>query len=128
MNEWIKTLYADIDGMRLSEVVGAFADDGEVVFGNNPPAVGHAAIEAALSGFWAAIGSMRHEWRNVWEHGDTAVLEAAVHYTTHGSVEVAVPSVTVIDRDDSGHVWSLRVHIDLAPLFTTIAAEDVVTS
>lgn len=117
MTDWIDSLYDDIDGMSIDGVLQHFAVDGEVVFGNNPAAIGHAAIDAALGHFWSTIAGMRHEWRNRWSVDPrTAVLEARVHYTTRNHDEITVPCVTVVDHDN-GLVSSLRVHIDLAPLF-----------
>ena len=125
MSDWITDYYADVDGMRLSAYVDRHTDDAEVVFGNNPPAVGKQAISEAIGGFWSMIGGLSHERRNLWfvDDGRTAVLEALLHYTTKGGAEVSVPCVSILDRADDGRVSSLRVHIDLAPLFERISAE-----
>jgi ketosteroid isomerase-like protein len=125
MGTWIDEYYADVDAMRLEAFVERHSDDAVVVFGNNPPAVGKEAIGANIGGFWSMIGGLRHERRNLWfvNDGDTAVLEVVTHYTTKGGAEVPVPCVSVLDRDADGKVTSLRVHIDLAPLFERIGAE-----
>jgi hypothetical protein len=95
-----------------------------MVFANIPPAAGHAAISELLTGFWPAIAGMRHDWRHRWAVDEgTSVLEARVHYTTHGGTEVAVPCVTIIDRGPSGLITSLRVHLDAAPVFAAAGAE-----
>jgi len=87
--------------------------------------VGKQAIGEAIGGFWSMIGGLRHERRNLWFVDDsrTAVFEALLHYTTKGGAEVAVPCVSILDRAADGRVSSLRVHIDLAPLFERIGAE-----
>lgn len=125
MSDWITDYYADVDAMRLQLYLDRHTDDAEVVFGNNPPAVGKQAISEAIGGFWAMIGGLRHERRNLWfvDDGRTAVLEALLHYTTKGGAEVEMPCVSVLDRAEDGRVSSLRVHIDLAPLFERIGAE-----
>jgi hypothetical protein len=124
MSDWSDTFYADVDAMRLEPVVDSFAPDGEMVFGNNPPAVGRVAVREMLTGFWSAIGGLRHEWRNRWTVDEsTSVLDARVHYTTHGGSEVVIPCVTVIDRSPSGLITSLRIYGDSAPLFAAIGAE-----
>ena len=117
--------YADVDAMRREAFVERHSDDATVVFGNNPPAVGKKAIRAAIGGFWSMIGGLRHERRNLWfiNDGDTAVLEAVTHYTTKGGAKVPVPCVSLLDRNADGKVSSLRVYIDLAPLFEQIGAE-----
>jgi hypothetical protein len=124
MSDWSDAFYADVDAMRLQPVVDSFAPDGEMVFGNNPPAAGSAAIQELLTGFWSAIGGLRHEWLNRWTVDEvTSVLDARVHYTTHGGTEVVIPCVTVIDRDSSGLITSLRIYGDAAPLFAAIGGE-----
>ena len=125
MSTWIDDYYADVDAMRLAAFVERHSDDAAVVFGNNPPAVGKEAIGAAIGGFWSTIGGLRHERRNLWfvNDGDTAVLEVVTHYATKGGAAVAVPCVSLLDRNADGKVTSLRVHIDLAPLFEQIGAE-----
>ena len=102
MSDWIHACYTDIDAMDLPAVLDRFSADGEIVFGNNPPAVGHTAIGELLTGFWSTIAGMRHEWRHRWTVDETtAVLETRVHYTTHAGTDVTVPCVTVCERNDS---------------------------
>ena len=125
MSNWIDDYYADVDAMRLDPYVDRHSDDAVVVFANQPPAVGKDAIRAAIGGFWSMIGGLRHERRNLWfvNDGATAVLEVVTHYTTHGGAQIGVPCVSLLDRNADGLVTSLRVHIDLAPLFAQIGAE-----
>ncbi|MER7789687.1 nuclear transport factor 2 family protein [Streptomyces sp. NPDC097640] len=126
MSDWIDSFYADIDAQLTERVLDRFAPDGELVFGNNPPAIGHDAMREVLDNLRHALAGLRHEWCNRWtvDRG-TLILEARVHYTTRGGAEVVLPCVTVIDRNPSGPVTSLRVHIDAAPLFAILDAESV---
>ncbi|MGW7823600.1 nuclear transport factor 2 family protein [Streptomyces puniciscabiei] len=122
---WTDSFYADIDAQQIERVLDRFALDGEMVFGNSPPAVGHVAIREVLESLGATISAIRHEWRNCWQADDrgTVLLEARVHYTTRGGTELTFPCVTVIARAPSGAVTSLRIHLDPAPLFAALAAE-----
>lgn len=124
--DWTTRYYDDVDAMRLEPYVAHHTEDAVVVFGNNPPAVGREAIGQAIGGFWSMIGGLRHERRNTWfeNDGNTAILEVVTHYTTKGGAAVPLPCVSILDRDPaSGLVSSLRVHIDVAPLFAAIGAE-----
>ncbi|MEJ2865222.1 nuclear transport factor 2 family protein [Actinomycetospora flava] len=125
MSDWITDYYADVDALRLEPFVARHADDAVVIFGNQPPTVGIAAIRDAFEGFWAMIGGMRHEVHNRWDEndGNTAVLEVTTHYTTTGGAHVPLPCVSILDRNAEGKVTSLRIHIDLAPLFAAMAQE-----
>jgi len=125
MSDLITDYYTDVDGMNLQSFVDRHTDDAVVQFANFPLSVGKEAIGSALGGFWSTIGGLRHERRNLWfvDDGNTAVFEARLHYTTKGGAEVVVPCVSLLDRAADGRVSSLRVHIDLAPLFERIGAE-----
>ena len=125
MSDWITDYYLDVDAMNLPAIVDRHTDDAVLQFANFPQSVGKEAIGEAIGGFWSTIGGLRHERRNLWfvDEGRTAVLEALVHYTTKGGAEVAVPTVSILDRAPDGRVSSLRVHIDLAPLFARIGVE-----
>ncbi|MTD56886.1 nuclear transport factor 2 family protein [Amycolatopsis pithecellobii] len=127
MSDWVTDYFADVDAMRLDAYVARHTEDAVVVFGNNPPAVGKTAIGEAIGGFWSIIGGLRHERIHLWfvDDGDTAVLEALVHYQTKGGHEFAFPAVSILDRKD-GLVSSLRIHIDLGPLFAQIEQESTV--
>lgn len=123
MSNWIQDLYRQIDGLDVAGTVANFATDGAVVFGNNPPAVGHDAISGALTGFWSTIGGMHHDIRNTWQNDDaTTVLEAVCSYTRLSGDVVPIGCTTIIDRRDDGLITSLRIYIDLAPLFAENAA------
>jgi ketosteroid isomerase-like protein len=124
MSDWITEYFTEVDAMRLESFVDKHTEDAVVVFGNNPPAEGKEAIAAAIGGFWSLIGGLRHDRRNLWFTEDgTAVLETSVRYRTKGGAEFAFPCVSLVERRADGLVTSLRVHIDLAPLFAAIAAE-----
>ncbi|ADI04649.1 hypothetical protein SBI_01528 [Streptomyces bingchenggensis BCW-1] len=124
--DWTDAFYADVDAQLTERVLDRFAPDGEIVFGNNPPAIGHDAVRELLENLRAALTGMRHEWCNRWQVTPTTlVLEARVHYLTRGGAEVILPTVTVIGRGPSALITSLRVHIDAAPLFAALDAEAV---
>lgn len=126
MSDWTESYYQDVDSMRLEPYVAQHSEDAVVIFANNPPAVGRAAIGEAIGGFWSMIGGLRHERRNTWfeNDGNTAILEVVTHYTTKGGAAVPLACASILDRDPaSGLVTSLRVHIDTAPLFAAIAHE-----
>lgn len=122
MSNWIHDLYSTIDRLDVPGTTAYFADDGVVVFGNNPPAVGHDAIAGALTGFWATIGGMHHEIKHTWTSDGATVLEAVCSYTRHSGETVPIGCSTVIERRPDGLIDSLRIYIDLAPLFAEAVA------
>ena len=125
MSDWITDYYADVDAMRLEPFVERHTEDAVVVFGNQPPTRGLAAIHDAFEGFFGMIGGMRHEVHHRWDvdDGNTVILEVTTHYTTTGGTAVPLPCVSILDRAPDGRVSSLRIHIDLAPLFAAMEQE-----
>jgi hypothetical protein len=125
MSDWVSDYYADIDALKLDSFVERHSEDARIVFGNNPPVTGSKAIEELVAVMFGPLSGLRHERRNTWylDGGDTAVVEALVHYSTKGGGQVAVPSVSLVDRGSDGLVRSLRVYVDVAPVLARIAAE-----
>src|SRR2546423_4289311 len=91
-----RRLFETIDAMDAAALAARFAPDGSFRFGNTEPAVGREAIEAAVTGFFAAIGSLSHRvvgvWAGSWEHGAVKSVEAEVTYTRRdGSCTAPLP-------------------------------------
>ena len=77
----LRALTASIDAKDTAKFVSYLTPDGEFIFGNAPAAVGHAAVGAAVSGFFAAIGGCRHRLTATWDGPESAVGEGTVTYT-----------------------------------------------
>jgi ketosteroid isomerase-like protein len=116
MSDWLRDYYADVDKMDLDGYLARHTDDAVVKFGNNPPAVGKDQIAAAIGGFFATVGGMRHHFVEVHESGPTTILEADIEYTRLDGSKVHVPSASFLHRRDE-LVDQLRIYIDLAPVF-----------
>jgi Domain of unknown function (DUF1857) len=85
---------------------------------------GQANWEATMSDwitdYYVDVDAMRLQ-SYVDRHTDDA--QVVFGNTTRGGAAVTVPTVSVLDRAADGRVCSLRIHIDLAPLFERIGAE-----
>jgi ketosteroid isomerase-like protein len=112
----VKSFYSSVDGMKLPEFLAHFTDDGRVVFGNNPPAIGKEQIGGAIGGLWSAIDGLRHRFINVWSHGTTHVLEVTTTYFRKDGKTVVYPCVSILE-ERGGKVSDLRIHIDISTLF-----------
>ena len=114
MEQWITDYYQDVDNLRLDEYVRRHTDDVVVKFANT--AVGKDQVRQAIGGFFQSIGGMRHSFINVYEEGDTAILELEIDYTRKDGGHVSVPAMSVLHRRGE-LVDQLRIYIDLAPVF-----------
>ena len=114
--QWWNELLATIDAKDTAKFVSYLAPDGEFVFGNAPPAVGHAAIGAAVGGFFAAIQGCRHRLATTWEGPDSAAGEGTVTYTRLDGSTITLPFVDVFHFRD-GRIGRYQIYMDVNPLF-----------
>ena len=118
---WYEEFYARVDAMDIDAMEELCTPDTVLRFANGPEARGRAAMREALGHAWAPLQGLRHEIVEVTESGDTAVVEAVVHYSLRDGGTVSVPSATAVQRRD-GLVAAQRVYMDLAPLREALQA------
>lgn len=123
MNEsTVREIFRGADTLSAKTYASWFTADGRVVFGNNPAAVGPAAIEAAVAGFFSILEGMSHRLVGVWPIAEGWCVEAEVSYRVKGgSAPVPVWGVTVL-RTDGDRVRDARIYYDLLPVFSAAQA------
>jgi len=113
---WWNELLASIDAKDTAKFVSYLTPDGEFIFGNAPAAVGHAAVGAAVSGFFAAIGGCRHRLTATWDGPESAVGEGTVTYTRLDGSTITLPFVDVF-HFRGGKIGRYQIYMDVNPLF-----------
>ena len=123
MNETTsRAIFHGADTLSAKTYAEWFTDDGRVVFGNNPAAVGPAAIEAAVAGFFSILDGMSHRLVGVWPVAEGWCVEAEVSYRVRGvAAPVPVWGVTVL-RTEGDRVRDARIYYDLTPVFAAAQA------
>lgn len=116
MGDWWQDYYDDVDNQRLDSLEARHAKDVLVTVAGTPTLHGIADAMAGQREFLTLFKSLRHDFVNTWEIGDTAVLEAVVTYVRHDDQSVEVPCTTILHRTDD-LVDSVRMYLDLAPVF-----------
>jgi limonene-1,2-epoxide hydrolase len=115
---WARRLYGEsVDKKDAAGFAAAFAEEGTLRFGNEAPIIGRAKIEEAITQFFLAMVSLRHDFTRISRDGDTVFLEAFVTYRRHDEKTVTVPAMTVFELNDSFMAESCRIYVDLTPLF-----------
>lgn len=114
---WWQDMYDDIDNQRLDSLEARLAEDVVVTMAGNPPVVGRDTVMAGQREFLASFRSLSHDFTNTWEVDDTAILEAVVTYLRHDGQAVGVPCVSIVTRNGDDQVDSVRIYLDLAPVF-----------
>jgi ketosteroid isomerase-like protein len=120
-DDWAGDFFADADSFQLPRLVGWFADDVEVRFGNAPAITGKAAAEDAFRGFWSSITGMRHEREVIVVDGDKAAQFSQVTYRRHDGSSVTMPVASQLRRVGDGKIDRLWIVIDMSPLFQAAA-------
>jgi len=113
---WWTGLFAAIDRKDTTAFLGHLAEDAEFRFGNGPPAHGHAAIGAAVAGFFGAIGGSRHRLGRTWQDADSAVCEGEVTYTRLDGSTLTLPFVDVFHFRGE-RIGRYLIYMDVNPLF-----------
>lgn len=112
---WVRGFYAAVDSFDLNRHMAVLTDDVQMTFGNNPTMVGHDAVRAGIEAFFRTIAGLQHRFRNVWEHGNEAIVEADVDYTRKDGRVVTIPALTVLRRRGN-LIDNIRVYVDHEPL------------
>jgi len=65
--------------------------------------------------YFGSIGGLSHDFREVWESEDSALLVCDVHYTRRDGSVVCLPGVTFIHRRPDG-IDDIQVFMDMTPV------------
>jgi ketosteroid isomerase-like protein len=123
---WVADLYALVDAGELDRYLEEYyADDAELQFASGPTLRGKAALREAL-GRGHDAHAMRHTFRNVWESGDTTIVEFDVSYTFRDGNVLDTHSLAILEREGD-RVRALRVYLDHGPVLTMIQAAAAVS-
>jgi ketosteroid isomerase-like protein len=117
MTRDVANVFADIDAFNPDAFVTHLTPDVVFRFGNADPVSGRQAVREAVAGFFSTIDGLTHHIRNVWEFGDTIIVQADVEYLRKDGKTVTVPNADILVYDGE-LVRDWRIYIDLAPLYS----------
>jgi ketosteroid isomerase-like protein len=116
MSRDVAQVFADIDAFDPDKFVAHLTPDAVFRFANADPVTGRAAVKEAVAGFFSTIDGLTHHMRNVWELGDTAIVQADVEYRRKDGKTVTVPNADILTYDgDLVRDW--RIYIDITPIY-----------
>lgn len=109
-------LFGAIDAMDTAGMLEVVRPDATFRYGSGPEVAGHAAIRAAVDGFFTSIAGIRHSLSRLLVDEGVIVCEGEVHYERHDGRSLSLPFANVLGISD-GLVSSYRIYIDSAPLY-----------
>ncbi|MBX3300076.1 MAG: nuclear transport factor 2 family protein [Acidobacteria bacterium] len=115
--KWYLGYLEAIDSTDIDRYGEYLADDCEFQFGNQPKVVGKQNIIDGLSQFWQSYNGEEHVLQNIFGTDEHFVLEALNIFHRHDGTSVTCPAVAITERNKQGEVTSIRVFIDIKPLY-----------
>jgi ketosteroid isomerase-like protein len=113
---WLRSLFETIDAADAGGFCGYLTEDAIFRFGSATPVQGRAAIERAVTQFFASIRRSRHQLLRVWPADGAIALEGVVTYTRLDGRDVTLPFAdTLVLRRD--RIAEYSIYIDIAPLY-----------
>jgi hypothetical protein len=114
---WLKNAYATIDARDEASNHKLYAGNSEVIFGNRPAVKGAENVIDMFRHFWTTIKGYSHSIISVYGRDDAFAAETVVTYFRLNGTSVDIPAVTVIELNEQKKIRSMRIFIDIAPLF-----------
>lgn len=113
---WWQRLFSTIDSSDAAAFVTFLTPDAQFRFGNSASVIGRQAIGAAVSGFFGAIASSRHQLLEIWSGAGSAGCEGEVTYTRHNGSVVTFPFANVLKLQGE-KIATYHIYIDNTSLF-----------
>jgi ketosteroid isomerase-like protein len=114
--EQVVQMFAEIDALD-PRFVDRFQETGMFRMGNGDPVHGKEAIRAYATGFFGAVGGIRHQIENCWEAKDVVFANGAVTYVRKDGTTLTVP-FAALSRFESGRISQQLTYVDASRLFS----------
>ncbi len=109
-------LFSSVDAQDVDGFVGSFTENGCLRFGNAPVLVGEKVIRETISGFFSAIGGLRHQLEEVWPLEDATICHGEVTYTRLDGGTLKVPFAVILKGQDDA-ISDYMIFVDNSALF-----------
>jgi ketosteroid isomerase-like protein len=114
----VKYLLAGYDSTNEYDV-RYFTDDVEYKIGNFEPVIGPQNVVKFGANLSQTLDSSSHEIKNIWEIGDTVIVEVDVIFKRKDGKVFQLPNVTIMRfKENENKVRQLQAFIDISPVFS----------
>ena len=113
----VNLAYTAVEANNVEEYVTFFTDDATYKVGNFDQVVGHEGIRALALPLVDMFTSVTHDIKNIWEIGDTVVVEMDITYSRKDGKISVIPCLDVI-HFAGDKVRELKAYLDPSPAFS----------
>jgi ketosteroid isomerase-like protein len=118
--DWWERLFSTIDSGNAAQFVESLTPDAQFRFANAPVTIGRQDISAAVTAFFGAIASSKHQLLEIWNAHESVGCEGEVTYTRLDGSVVSFPFANVFKLRGE-KIASYHIYIDNSPLFAATA-------
>lgn len=112
----VRAAFADIDAMKVDSFVARLSEDVVFQFGNAESVVGRSAVRTYVAQFFSTIDGLSHDIKNMWDVGNTTIVQMDVEYLRIDGRAVSAPAANILTYDgDLTRDW--RVYVDVTMLY-----------
>lgn len=114
---WYQAYLDAVDSVDVERYGRFLAEDCEFQFGSQPVVKGRENILGGLQKFWSTYDGEEHKYLNIFGNDQCFALEAINIFNRKDGKKVSIPAVAVTERNEDGLAKSIRVFIDISPLY-----------
>jgi ketosteroid isomerase-like protein len=115
--KWYLAYLDAMDKLDINTYATYLAEDCEMQFANNAIVKGKKNVVEALKAFWETIDGDEHTLYNILGTDECFMLEAHNTFKRKNGTTVTIPAVAITERNSEGLVTSVRLFMDVAPIF-----------
>ncbi len=114
--KWYLDYLAAMDAKDVERYATYLSPSCSLTINNDKPVEGKGQICSKLSKFWKQLPDIEHDLLNIYGSDNAFMLEANNTYKMPNG-NVSVRAVALTDRDEKGLVTSVRLSMDMSPVF-----------
>ena len=123
VSRFLESYFAAMETNEPALYSAYYADNIQLVFGNEAPISGRDAVVEAFDSVLGRVRSLHHDLVNVWTGSDGVVIfESIGSWHLVGGRSVSVPACSVFTIHDDLFT-DLRIYVDNAPVFAALEDE-----
>lgn len=109
----INKLFLAVDCKDADGFISFLGENACFRFAGMPVVRGKKDIRDAVASFFSSVRSLRHRIMDIWQQGDTVILEGEVTYSFADGRELILPFVNIF-RMNAGLISDYRIYIDMS--------------